>query len=156
MEPVVLAFIWLVELARGWYALTRCPSLCPLEKTGKTRLPELGPVRCNLVWGHEGEHAEVDSRWPNEGASWMVEEDVCIMRWPDCAYAGRVGPIATIDWSDEARNLYGCAPCTKCGGEHVSGRKLTYGPPYGRLQGNGLVVECSDCGFIEPAKEIFR
>lgn len=43
----------------------------------------------------------------------------------------------------EKRNLYGCLPCPKCGS--------VYRCPYDRAE--GLVVECDECGLVEPADE---
>ena len=48
-----------------------------------------------------------------------------------------------IDYSDPDRNMYGCAPCPKCGGK--------YRAPYRKLESpTHIRVECDGCGHGEP------
>ena len=49
-----------------------------------------------------------------------------------------------VDWGDHKRNMYGCAPCPKCGS--------IYRAAYRRAA--GLVVECDDCGHKELGVEV--
>lgn len=60
-------------------------------------------------------------------------------------------PETTVDLSctDPKRNMYGCLPCPKCGSE--------YRACFSRPDSAGLVentVECSDCGYAQPARVI--
>jgi hypothetical protein len=47
-----------------------------------------------------------------------------------------------VDWDDPDHNMYGCAPCPKCGGK--------YRAAYRRAGMVVLSIEC-ECGHTEPA-----
>jgi len=47
----------------------------------------------------------------------------------------------TIDFTDEKRNMYGCAPCPNCGSVYR----------YGRTVRGEHRIDCDDCGYIAPA-----
>ncbi len=54
---------------------------------------------------------------------------------------------AVIDWDNPANNMYGCAPCPRCGGT----KRVAYRRPYGPQVSGGWRIECDDCGHHEWA-----
>lgn len=64
--------------------------------------------------------------------------------------SSRAGAIASnvISYENPVHNMYGCAPCPKCGSKYRAAFRKSGGPDSG-----GLRIECDDCGHNEWAAQ---